>query len=116
MTGDNRADIIGSYSTGTWYRNSANGTWTKITTPAEQLASGDMDGDGRDDLIGIWSDGVYVRYSATGEWQRITTSKPKWIATGRIVEPNQASGASNDLVDQLNAIDMSASSPGNNVN
>jgi hypothetical protein len=80
-----QADIIGSYRTsGTWYRNSANGAWVKITTPAEQLASADVDGDGLDDLIGIWSGGLYVRYAANNRWQLISSSKPSWISTGTI--------------------------------
>jgi hypothetical protein len=90
MTGSGRADIVGSYSTGTYYRNSTTGAWTKITTPAEQLTSGDIDGDGRDDLIGIWSNSVYVRYGATGKWQQIATSKPRWITRGRLAEADQA--------------------------
>jgi len=80
---DNRADIIGSYKTGTWYWNPSTGAWAKIATTAEQVTSGDINGDGRDDLIGIWSDGVWVLFGKTGQWQKITSSKPKWISTGK---------------------------------
>jgi hypothetical protein len=79
-----------------WYRNSATGAWTKITTPAEQLAAGDIDGDGRDDLIGIWSNSVYVCYGATGKWQLISTSKPRWITTGKLAETAQAADSPDD--------------------
>jgi hypothetical protein len=110
MTGSGRADIVGSYSTGTWYRNSATGAWTKITTPAEQLTSGDIDGDGREDLIGIWSNSVYVRYGATGKWQQIAASKPRWITTGRLAEAVQAAELFVDpgegMVGQHNAVVM----------
>jgi len=92
MTGDGRADIIGSYSSGTYYRNSITKTWTKLTTPAEQLASGDLDNDGKDDLVGIWSGHVYVRYTATGSWQMISSSKPRWITTGRMADALAAAG------------------------
>ena len=98
MTGSGRADIVGSYTSGTYYRNSATGAWMKITTPAEQLASGDIDGDGRDDLIGIWSNSVYVHYGATGKWQQIATTKPRWITTGRLAETVQAAGSLDDPV------------------
>ena len=113
MTGDKRADIVGSYGTGTWYRNSATGVWTKIASTAAQLAAGDMDGDGRDDLIGIWSNAVYVRYGATGQWQQISTSKPKWIATGKMLEAIQAAGSLEDPFDTGSEIlDMSDDGPG----
>jgi len=112
MTGDNRADIVGSYSSGTWYRNSANGAWTKITTPAEQLAAGDIDGDGRDDLVGIWSNAVWVKYGATGQWQQITASKPKWITTGRMAEAIQAAGSLDDpIATGEEVIDLSKQGP-----
>jgi hypothetical protein len=55
-----------------------------------------MDGDGRDDLVGIWSNSVHVRYGATGQWQQISTSKPKWIATGKMLEAIQAAGSLED--------------------
>jgi hypothetical protein len=109
MTGSGRADIVGSYSTGTWYRDSATGAWKKITIPASQLTSGDIDNDGRDDLIGIWSDGVWVRYGATGQWQKITSSKPTWITTGKTANaaPSKASvnefGKTGEIVSDLSA-------------
>jgi hypothetical protein len=114
ITGDHRADIIGSYSSGTWYRNSNTGAWIKLTTPALQLASGDIDGDGRDDLIGTWSSGVYVRYGATGQWQLITASRPVWIAAGKMAaaqtaEPLQA------LEDRTDVVDLSPEGPGGQV-
>jgi hypothetical protein len=113
MTGSGRADIVGSYSTGTWYRDSATGGWKKITIPASQLTSGDIDNDGRDDLIGVWSDGLWVRYGATGLWQKITSSKPIWITTGKTANaaPTQAplneSGKHGEAV-----IDQSTTGPG----
>ena len=111
MNGDNRADIVVSKTDGTWYRNSDTGAWTKISTPAEQLAVGDIDGDGRDDLIGIWSNNLSILYGATGQWQQIETSKPIWITTGRVSEVMKAS----DAVEQQVAekyIDLSADGPG----
>jgi hypothetical protein len=115
MNGDNRADIIGSYSYSysTWYRNSTTGGWLKITTPAAQLAAGDLDGDGRDDLAGIWSNSVYVRYGATGQWQQISTSKPKWITTGKMMEAIQAAGSLDDPSESVEELlDLSEEGPG----
>ena len=113
MTGDKRADIVGSYGTGTWYRNSATGGWINLTTPAAELAAGDLDGDGRDDLVGIWSNSVYVRYGTTGQWVQISTSKPKWIATGKMVEAIQAAGSLEDPFDTgAEIMDMSDDGPG----
>ena len=79
-----QADIIGSYSTETRYYDTVTKKWVKITTPAEKLASADVDGDGLDDLIGIWSGGLYVRYAANNQWKLISSSKPSWISTGTI--------------------------------
>jgi len=112
MSGDKRADIICSYASGTWYRHSVSQSWTRITTPAEQIASGDIDGDGRDDLIGVWSDGVYVRYGATGLWQKVATSKPKWIAAGRILETISSVGVLDDpMISGQDILDLSDATP-----
>ena len=70
-----------------------------------------MDGDGRDDLIGVWPDGLYVRYGISGQWQKISVSKPKWIATGRILEAILAAGLS-DHPDGQDMVDLSQEWPG----
>lgn len=84
INGDCRADIVTSYTTGTWYRDSATGGWKKITSAATLLTAGDIENDGRDDLIGVWGGTLWVNYLKTNLWQQIATSAPKWITTGMI--------------------------------
>ena len=64
-------DFVGTWDgQGVYYRNSDTGTWTKMASPANLIAVGDLDGDAIDDLIGIWpgQGGVWVKYSKTGAW------------------------------------------------
>jgi hypothetical protein len=86
MNGDGRDDLLATWDgSGVFYRNSINGTWVKISVPAEQVTSGDLDGDGIDDLIGLWTTqgGVWVKYSKTGAWSKLS-SPAKDIAAGRM--------------------------------
>ena len=111
MAGDSRADIIGSYTNGTWYWNSATDVWSKITVPAEQVAAGDIDGDGRDDLVGVWPSGVWIKYSATGLWRKISATRPQWITTGRIAVERDSSGTP-DRFEAENIAELSVEGPG----
>ena len=84
IDGDGRKDFMGSWKGwGVYYRNSASGTWTKITTAAEKFTAGDLDGDGIDDLIGIWtgSEGIWARFSSS-TWAMIDATKADWISVG----------------------------------
>jgi hypothetical protein len=81
-----RYDLIGAWSgQGVYYRNSDNGAWVKLGSPADLIATGDLDGDGIDDLIGIWpgQGGVWVKYSKTGDWAKLA-STARHIAAGDI--------------------------------
>ena len=75
-------DILGTWSSGVWYRNSETGIWVKITSPTNLVAAGDIDGDGIDDVIGVWNSGLWVKYSATGGWAKLASSLPAQIASG----------------------------------
>ena len=76
--------LVGTWSgQGVYYRDSDDGTWVKMATPATQVTVGDLDNDGIDDLIGIWpaQGGVWVKYSANGSWSRLS-STADWIGSG----------------------------------
>jgi len=77
-------DLLGTWDgQGVYYRNSNDGSWNIMATPADLVTAGDLDGDGVDDLIGIWSGqgGVWVKYSSTGTWDKIS-STASYIASG----------------------------------
>jgi hypothetical protein len=79
-----RQDLVGSWTgQGVYSRNSNNGAWLKLGSPADLVAAGDLDGDGTDDLIGIWPSqgGVWVKYSQTGSWAKLS-STARHIAAG----------------------------------
>ena len=90
LNNDGRDDVIATWSgDATYYRDSAAGNWIKLTSPAKQLAAGNIGGN-RDDLAGVWSDGIWVRYSADTTWKRIDVAIPIWIAVGDITGDNRA--------------------------
>jgi hypothetical protein len=88
MNGDGRVDLLGTWDgQGVYYRNSGNGLWIKLASPATLLTAGNLDSghgdDVIDDLIGIWptQGGVWVKYSRTGAWSKLS-STAKDIAAG----------------------------------
>jgi hypothetical protein len=86
MNGDGRVDFLGAWDgQGVYYRNSMNGAWVKMASPADQVTCGDLDGDAKADLIGIWptQGGVWVKYSATGSWAKLSSSAGD-IAAGKM--------------------------------
>jgi hypothetical protein len=86
MNGDGREDLVAIWEgQGVYYRNTANGTWVKMSIPAEQITAGDMDGDGIYDLIGLWTSqgGVFVKYAKTGKWAKLS-SPAKDISAGQM--------------------------------
>jgi len=90
INNDGRDDTIGSWANdGVYYRDSASGKWNKVSSPATQLASGNIGGV-RDDLAGVWNTGIWVRYSATATWQKIDNALPTWMTTGDMSGDNRA--------------------------
>ncbi len=82
MNHDGRDDVIGSWkNNGVFYRDSSTGNWMNITTPARQIAAGNIGGT-QDDLIGVWDSGLWVHFSATAAWQKIDPKIPVWITAG----------------------------------
>lgn len=64
--------FLGSWaSMGVRYYDFNAKTWTSMTTPATQLATGDVDGDGLDDVLGVWLAGEGIKYwsSLSDAWQ-----------------------------------------------
>jgi hypothetical protein len=77
MNGDGRDDLVGTWTTGTYYKNSIGGAWVKMGPPGDMVAVGDLDGDGTDDLL--WSktgDGVWVKHSSTAKWMKLCGTTP----------------------------------------
>jgi PKD repeat protein len=52
---DGKADIVGSWTFGTWWKNTASGVWAKLSTMSPTyLAAGDFDADGYCDIVGLY--------------------------------------------------------------
>jgi len=80
-------DYVGSWTNGVYYRNSDTSAWVRLeSSPATQIAVGDLDGDGFDDLIGTWpgEPGVWVKYSHDGSWAKLDNFTPDSIAAGDV--------------------------------
>ena len=77
-------DFLGTWDgQGVYCRNSMNGLWWKMASPATLITAGDLGGDGVDDLIGIWpaQGGVWVKSSTNGAWTKLCGTA-KDIAAG----------------------------------
>jgi len=82
-----RDDYVGTWTNGVFYRNSDTGAWVRLeTSPATQIAVGDLDGDSFDDLIGTWpgEPGVWVKYSSDGTWAKLDNFTADSIAAGDV--------------------------------
>jgi len=80
-------DYVGTWTNGVYYRNSDTGKWIKLeSSPATQIAVGDLDGDYFDDMIGTWpgQPGVWVKYSENGTWAKLDNFTPDSIAAGDV--------------------------------
>ena len=86
ITGDGRAEIIGTWSTGIWYWNPATSGWTKMYSyvPSGPIAAGDVTGDGRADVVSCWPSGLWYQNGATLGWTKVYSVAPSKIAVGDI--------------------------------
>jgi hypothetical protein len=79
-----KGDFLGTWDgQGVYFRNSMNGLWVNLASPATLITAGDLGGEGVDDLIGIWpaQGGVWVKSSTDGAWTKLSTTATH-IASG----------------------------------
>jgi hypothetical protein len=83
-----RDEIIGTWSSGIWYRNVATSTWTKMysssSVPSGPIAAGDVTGDGRADVVSVWQSDLWYQNGATLGWTKVCTPAPDKLAVGDI--------------------------------
>jgi len=86
---------------GVYYRNSINGDWAPMATPATLITAGDLDGDGVDDLIGIWpaQGGAYVKYAATAGWDKLSSPFP-FVSARHIAAGKMRAGTGGSMLSQ----------------
>ena len=90
-----QAEIIGTWSSGFWYYNVANSTWTKMYSsipsgPMAAIAAGDVTGDGKADVISSWDSGLWHQNGATLGWTKVYDTPPSRIAAGDITGDGRA--------------------------
>jgi hypothetical protein len=75
-------DILGSWPSGSFFRNGLNGYWGRITTNANLVAAGDINTMDYDDFIGAWNSGLWIKYTETGDWVKLSSTMPSDISSG----------------------------------
>ena len=80
------AEIIGTWSSGIWYRNVAASSWKQMNTdvPSGDIAAGDFTGDGKADVASIWSSGLYYQNGANLSWTKVTSTAPYTVTAGDV--------------------------------
>jgi hypothetical protein len=86
VTGDGRAEIIGTWSSGIWYWDVAAAEWTKMTAsnPTGEIAAGDFTGDGMADVASCWSNGLWYQNGATLDWTKVSNTAPTQVTAGDV--------------------------------
>jgi hypothetical protein len=81
-----RAEIIGTWGNGIWYRNLANSTWTQTYAyvPNGLIAAGDVNGDGKDDMVSSWNSGLWWQNGYTWGWNFVYIYPPGKLAVADI--------------------------------
>jgi hypothetical protein len=72
---DGQADIVGSWTFGTWWKNTATGEWAKLSTMSPTyLAAGDFDGDGYCDMVGLYPtlNSLWIYQYNGSKWTKIS--------------------------------------------
>jgi 5-hydroxyisourate hydrolase-like protein (transthyretin family)/protocatechuate 3,4-dioxygenase beta subunit len=79
---DGKADIVGSWTFGTWWKNTATGVWAKLSNMSPTyLAAGDFDGDGADDMVGLYP-------SLSSLWIYAQNASPQWRQISKQINLN----------------------------
>jgi hypothetical protein len=80
------AEIIGTWSSGIWYRDEAASTWTHMTpsTPDGDIAAGDFTGDGTADVASCWGSGLWYQDGDTSAWTKVAGTTPDSVAAGDV--------------------------------
>jgi hypothetical protein len=86
VTGDGRCEIIGTWSSGIWYRDVAESSWTQMTSYATKgdIAAGDFTGDGIADVASIWASGLWYQDGATLDWTKVSNEAPTKVTAGDV--------------------------------
>jgi hypothetical protein len=72
---DGKADIVGSWTFGTWWKNTATGEWAKLSNMfPTYLAAGDFDGDGYCDMVGLYPtlNSLWIYQYNGNQWTQIS--------------------------------------------
>ncbi len=85
VTGNGRAEVIGTWGSGIWYWDVAESEWTKMTssTTVGDIAAGDFSGDGKADVASTWDSGLWYQDGDTLAWTKITGNPPVSLTAGR---------------------------------
>jgi ELWxxDGT repeat protein len=71
INGDEKADFIGSYSTGLWWRDAHTLAWKQFSKQQpKQIESAELGNGNLNDLLLVFADSIWIRYSDTNTWQK----------------------------------------------
>ncbi|MFC1612018.1 FG-GAP repeat domain-containing protein [Myxococcota bacterium] len=80
------AEIVGSWSSGIWYRDVATSQWVQMwsNTAPGGMAAGDFTGDGKADVASIWDQGIWHQDGVSLEWTKISDTPPRDVTAGDV--------------------------------
>jgi CSLREA domain-containing protein len=88
-----RADIIGTWSNGIWYRDVPRwAAWTKMTSSSTtgDIAAGDFTGDCIADVASIWAGGLWFQDGDSLAWTKVKGSVPDSLTAGDVTGDGRA--------------------------
>ncbi len=76
MNEDKKEDLVGSWSSGVWMRDSATGKWTLLDlTPVDMIEIGDFNGNGKVDFLTVSYMGMQIKFD-NEFWSKLSDLKP----------------------------------------